>query len=47
MKRVATAAVLIPLVLLVIYKAPFWLLVALIGIVALHAANEYLSIIKG
>jgi len=47
MKRVATAAVLIPLVLLVIYKAPFWLLVALIGIVALLAAHEYLSIIKG
>ena len=47
MKRVATAAVLIPLVLLVIYKAPFWLLVALIGIVALLATHEYFSIIKG
>jgi phosphatidate cytidylyltransferase len=47
MKRVATAAVLIPLVLLAVYRAPFPVLVGMIGIVALLATHEYLSIIKG
>lgn len=47
MKRVATAAVLIPLVLLAVYKAPFWALTWLIGVVALLATHEYLNIVKG
>jgi phosphatidate cytidylyltransferase len=47
MKRVATAAVLIPLVLLAVYVAPFPVLLGLIAIIALLAAHEYFSIIKG
>ena len=47
MKRVLTALVLIPLVLLVIFKAPDWLMILCIGLIALAAVKEYLTIIKG
>ena len=38
MKRIITAAILIPLVLVLIFKAPFWLMPILAGVVALPAA---------
>lgn len=47
MKRVLTAAVLIPLVLLALFLAPNWLFTALVGLVALLAAVEYLSLAAG
>jgi phosphatidate cytidylyltransferase len=46
MKRVATAAVLIPLVLLAVYSLPTQYLSLLIGIVAVLAAKEYLDIVS-
>src|SRR5438067_8540853 len=47
MKRVLTAVVLIPLVLLAVFKAPGWLFASLIGAVALLAAHEYLGLAAG
>ncbi len=47
MKRVFTAAVLIPLVLLALFLAPNWLFTVLVGAVALLAAVEYLSLAAG
>ncbi len=47
MKRVLTAAVLIPLVLLALFKAPNWLFTALIAIVAILALHEYLVLAAG
>lgn len=47
MKRVLTAAVLIPLVLLAVFKAPNWLFTVLIATVALLALMEYLEIAAG
>ena len=44
MKRIITAAILIPLVLVLIFKAPFWLMPILAGIVALPAAWEFLGL---
>ena len=44
MKRVATAVVLIPLVILALFKAPLWLFTLLVLGVALLAAREYLDI---
>ena len=44
MKRVLTAAVLIPLVLLLIFKAPFWLITPVVGLVAELALWEYLGL---
>ena len=44
MKRVLTAAVLIPLVILALFKAPLWLFTLLVLGVALLAAREYLDI---
>ena len=46
MKRVATAVVLIPLVLLAVFQAPHWLFSILLGVVALLATHEYLSIVE-
>ncbi len=46
MKRVLTAVILIPLVLLLVFRAPGWLFTVVIGIVALIAAYEYLNIVK-
>ena len=44
MKRVLTAVVLIPVVLLAVFRAPMWLLLSLIGVVALLATQEYLHL---
>ena len=44
MKRVATAVVLIPLVLLLVFRAPDWLFVAVLGAVALACTFEYLRV---
>ncbi len=47
MKRVATAVVLIPLVILAVLEAPAWLFALIAGFVALLATREYLSIVEG
>ncbi|HEX6879362.1 MAG TPA: phosphatidate cytidylyltransferase [Terriglobales bacterium] len=47
MKRVLTALVLIPLVLLAVFLAPNWLFTALIGLVALLATIEYMPLAAG
>ena len=44
MKRVLTAVILIPLVILALFKAPLWLFTLLVLGVALLAAREYLNI---
>jgi phosphatidate cytidylyltransferase len=44
MKRVVTAVVLIPLVLLLIFKAPFWLITPVVALVAELALWEYLGL---
>jgi phosphatidate cytidylyltransferase len=44
MKRVATAAILIPLVLLLIFEAPGWLVTVVAGLVAELALWEYLTL---
>lgn len=44
MKRVATAVVLIPIVLLIVFRAPLWLFAAIVALVALLATREYLDI---
>ena len=44
MKRVLTAAILIPIVVLALFKAPLWLFTLLVLGVALLAAHEYLGI---
>jgi len=45
-KRVLTAAVLIPLVILALFRAPLWLFTLLVLGVALLAAKEYINIAK-
>ncbi|MGH9576704.1 MAG: phosphatidate cytidylyltransferase [Terriglobales bacterium] len=45
MKRVITAAVLIPLVLVAVFRAPLWLFTAIAGLVALLAMREYLDLV--
>lgn len=47
MKRVLTAAILIPLVLLAVFKAPNWLFVGLVAVVAILALQEYLVLAAG
>ena len=47
MKRVLTAAVLIPLVLLAVLRAPNWLFSLLVAAVALLALSEYFDITAG
>ncbi|HEY2169414.1 MAG TPA: phosphatidate cytidylyltransferase [Candidatus Angelobacter sp.] len=44
MKRVLTAVVLVPVVLLVLFKAPNWLYSAFIGLIAVLAVHEYFGI---
>jgi len=44
MQRVITAVVLIPLVVLAVFRAPFWLYGLIIAIIALMAAQEYLRL---
>lgn len=46
MKRILTAIVLIPLVLLAVFRAPLWLFTSVCGLVALFAADEYLRIAR-
>ena len=47
MKRVATAAILIPLVLLAVFRAPNWIFTLLVAAVALLALSEYFEIAAG
>lgn len=47
MKRVITAAILIPIVLIAVFRAPLWLLAGLVAVVALLALQEYLTIAEG
>src|SRR5947207_4441258 len=47
MKRVLTAAVLIPLVLLAVFRAPLWLFGLVIAGVAALSIYEYLKIVRG
>jgi phosphatidate cytidylyltransferase len=44
MQRVITAVVLVPLVLLAVFKAPLWLFAIIIAILALLCTDEYLNI---
>ena len=46
MKRVLTAVVLIPLVIVALFKAPLWLFTLLVFGVAVLAAHEYFGIVK-
>src|SRR5215468_8445367 len=46
MKRVLTAVVLVPLVLLVVFKAPLWLFTFVVGLVVLLCLHEYLGILE-
>lgn len=46
MKRIATALILIPLVLLLVFKAPYIAVRVVVGIIALLALDEYLKIAK-
>ena len=46
MKRVLTAVVLLPLVVLALFKAPLWLFTLLVFGVAVLAAREYFGILK-
>jgi phosphatidate cytidylyltransferase len=46
MKRVATAVVLIPLVLLAVFRAPSWAFAILAGLIALWTAREYLNLLS-
>jgi len=47
MKRILTAVVLIPVVLLIVVWAPLWLFAAAVALVAVLAMREYLDIAKG
>lgn len=46
MKRILTAVVLIPVVLLVVFKAPIWAFAAVTALFALMAVYEYLNIAR-
>ncbi len=46
MKRVLTAVILIPLVVIALFKAPLWLFTVLVFGVAVLAAHEYFGIVK-
>jgi len=45
-KRVLTAVILVPLVILALFKAPIWLFTLLVFGVAVLAAHEYFGIVK-
>jgi phosphatidate cytidylyltransferase len=47
MKRVLTAAALVPVVLLMVFKAPLWLFALGVAIVAMLALHEYLNLAEG
>jgi phosphatidate cytidylyltransferase len=46
MKRVLTAAVLIPVVLLIVFKAPLWLFALVVATIIILALREYLGIVE-
>ena len=46
MKRVLTAVILVPLVILALFKAPLWLFTLLVFGVAVLATHEYFGIVK-
>ena len=43
-KRVATAVVLIPIVLLIVFRAPLWLFATVVAVIALITTREYLGL---
>jgi phosphatidate cytidylyltransferase len=45
MKRVLTAVALIPVVLLIVFKAPEWLFIPIVGLFVVQGLREYLSIV--
>jgi phosphatidate cytidylyltransferase len=47
MKRVLTAAVLVPVVLLMVFRAPLWLFALAVAATAMPALHEYLNLCKG
>lgn len=47
MKRVLTAVVLIPLVLLILFRAPAWLFSAFVLLIVLISTREYLALAEG
>lgn len=46
MKRVLTALVLIPVVLLIVFKAPLWLFALVVAAIIILALHEYLGIVE-
>ena len=46
MKRVFTAVILIPVVLLIVFKAPLWLFVPVVGVFTVIGLREYLSMME-
>src|SRR5205085_1881590 len=46
MKRILTAIVLIPIVLLIVLRAPLWVVALAVALVAFLATREYLDIIE-
>jgi phosphatidate cytidylyltransferase len=46
MKRVLTAVLLIPVVLLIVFKAPLWLFIPIVGLFVVLGLREYLSIVE-
>ncbi|HEY1528071.1 MAG TPA: phosphatidate cytidylyltransferase [Candidatus Angelobacter sp.] len=46
MKRVLTAVVLIPVVLVIVFKAPLWLFVPVVGVFTVIGLREYLSMVE-
>jgi len=46
MKRVLTAAVLVPVVLLLVFKAPIWLFIPIVGLFVVLGLREYSSIVE-
>ncbi len=45
-KRVATAVVLIPIVLLIVFRAPLWLFASVVGVIAVITTREYLGLVE-
>ncbi|HYN14181.1 MAG TPA: phosphatidate cytidylyltransferase [Terriglobales bacterium] len=45
-KRVATAVILIPIVLLIVFRAPLWLFAAVVGVIVLITTREYLNLVE-
>src|SRR5215831_1783575 len=46
MKRVLTAVVLVPVVLLLVFRAPLWLFVVAVAAIIVLALHEYLGIVE-